>query len=82
MVAASGAGDVQKGMNKLWGLWTWLAEEVHIFVGERDPEDLAKDISLPDRRKRPKGKDRGRGMEKMIQATTLKPQRRLRRELR
>ena len=54
----------------------WLAEEVHIFVGEHDPEDLAKDISLPDRRKRPKGKDRGRGTQKMIQTTTLKPQRR------
>ena len=76
LVAASGTEDVQQGMNKLWGLWTWLAEEVHIFVGEHDPEDLAKDVSLPDRRKRPKGKSRGRGTEKMIQNTTLKPQRR------
>ena len=64
LVAASGAGDVQQGMNKLWGLWTWLAEEVHIFVEEHDPEDCTEDVSLPDRRKRPKGKSRGRGQRR------------------
>ena len=59
LVAAAGEGDVQKGMNKLWGLWAWLAEEVHIFVEEHDPEDTVREIGLPDGRKRAKGEGGG-----------------------
>ena len=77
LVASLGVGDVQTDMNRLWGLWTWLAEEVHIFVAGHDHEDATREVCLPDRRRCAKGKDNGRGTERMIQTTTLKPQRRM-----
>ena len=72
LVAVVGMGDVQKGMMQLWGLWMWLAEEVHIFVAAHNYEDAAREVRLPDRHKRPKRKDRARGTQRMIETTTLK----------
>ena len=66
----------QVDMNQLWDLWTWLAEEVHIFMKENDYRDAKRKARLPDRRQRPKRPDRGWWTERMVQTTTLKPQRR------
>ena len=43
---------------------------------EHDHEDATREVRLPDRHMRAKGTVRGRGTERMIQSTTLKPQRR------
>jgi len=68
---------LQQDVNELWSMWTWLAEEAHIYMQERQaaPAD-AQGPKLPSSTRGPGKKCRGRGTSSMVQSTTLKPQRR------